>query len=148
MNNIVKYIKITLLTTLAFLTGMYIFRFYILYPPKKTGIELNIYVVIMLILLILLFLINIIDIFVKKYKVYDKFKYNLITIIGIIPINIIFVRLLFDKSIIANVKSNIITNDVLIGQGHSFIEYNSFIIIIITFLLITYRLVNNRKSTK
>lgn len=148
MDKIYKYVKYVLLIFLAVLIGVFVYKFYIKYSLSKTGIQLTLNIVIMLISLFLLYVMNILDLFLKKLKVINSLKYNLISIIGLIPINIIFFRILFDKTIITNVKSNIIIKELLIREGHSFIEYNSYIIIAIIFLLILYRLINTRKSTK
>lgn len=148
MNKVFKYIRYILLIILVILFSIFVYKFYIQYKPSKTGIQFTLNIVIMLIALFLLFVMNIWDLLSKKFKVINSLKYNLISIIGLIPINIVFFRILFDKTIITNVKSNIITKEFLIKEGHSFIEYNSYIIIIIIFLLILYRLINTRKSTK
>ena len=148
MNKVLKFFRYSFLILLVILVSIYIYKFYIKFSFSKTGIEFRLNVVIMLISLFLLFVMNILDLFLKKFKVINSFKYNLITIIGLIPLNIIFLRILFDKTIITNVKTNIITEELLLGEGHSYIEYNSYIIIIIIFLLILYRFINTRKSTK
>ena len=148
MNKALKYIRYILLILLVVLVSMFVYKFYLKFSPNKTGIEFRLSVVIMLASLVLLLIMNILDLFIKKFKVVDSLKYNLITIIGLIPINIVFFRILFDKTIITNTKTSIITEELLIGEGHSFIEYNSYIIITIIFLLILYRLINTRKSTK
>lgn len=148
MNKLIKIFKYILLILLFILISIFVYKFYLKYPLSFTGIMFKLNTIIMYILLFVIYIFNIMDLFRKKHKINNESKYNLITIIGIIPVIIIFIRILFDKTILSNISTGYISKELLIKEGYSFIEYNSYIIIIISILLILYRIINVRKSTK
>lgn len=149
MDKIFKIIKYILLMTLLVFIGLFIHKYYLDYPMKKTGIVITAKVIGIFVALIILFIMNIFDIISKEYKVRNVNKYNLLTIISLIPINLIFFRMLFDSTLLSNVKpTEYITKEFLLKNGYLFIDYNSIVIIIIVILLLIYRVINLKKSTK
>ena len=148
MSKILPKLKYILLIVLLVLIGLFVYRYYIKYSRNQTAIEITLKMIVMYILLGIYYIINIKNLFRKKSKINNPFKYHLVNIIGILPIIVVFTRMMIDPTIISNIKSSFVEKGFLIGQGYSFIEYNSLVIIIILILLIVYHFLNIRKSTK
>lgn len=149
MDKFIKIIKYIFLITLLVFIGLFIYKYYLEYPMKKTNITITAEVVVMFISLIILFIINILDLLSKKQKVRNVNRYNLLTVISLVPINLIFFRMLFDNTLLSNVKpTQYITKEFLLQNGYLFINNNSIVIIVIVTLLVIYRCINLKKSTK
>ena len=149
MNKCLYIIKNILLISLLVFIGLFINKYYLMYSSNDTFIIIRPCVLIMFATILIYFIIKIINLFNKKNKTKNNLRYNLINVIGLIPINLVFIRILFDKTIISNVEpTSIIPKYELIGFGYSYIESNSYIVIIILVLLIIYYFLNKRKSTK
>ena len=149
MNKCLYIIKNILLISLLVFIGLFINKYYLMYSSNDTFIIIRPCVLIMFATILIYYIINIINLFNKKNRIKNNLRYNLINVIGLIPINLVFIRILFDKTIISNVKPTpIIPKYELIGFGYSYIESNSYIVIIILVLLIIYYFLNKRKSTK
>ena len=149
MDKFIKIIKYILLITLLVFIGLFIYKYYLEYPMKKTNITITAEVIGMFISLIILFIINILDLLSKNNKVRNVNRYNLLTVISLVPIDLIFFRMLFDNTLLSNVKpTQYITKEFLLQNGYLFIDNNSIVIIIIVTLLLIYRCINLKKSTK
>ena len=149
MNKLLNIIRHILLILLLVFIGLFIYKYYLDVSLNQTGIVFTFEIILTYFLLFIFYLSCILDIFVKKYKVKDMNRYNKVIIIGIIPILIIFGRMLFDSTIISNLKPiDIINKYFLIGTGYSFFEHNIYVIIILIILMLTYKFINLRKSTR
>lgn len=108
------------------------------------------YKVMLIFIAILAFIIlNILDLILKRFSVKNKLSYDLINIIGILPICLLFTRILYDNTLIFNTILKLTYDKEYIIQSlYSYLEYNSFVIILLPILIIIYRLINTVKSTK
>lgn len=154
MNKILHYTKITLLLILTFFLTIFMIKSF------KAAIKLDEYsisyhLISISILFIIYLSLSIYDTFKKKDYLYNT-KHNIISIIVIVIILLLFIRTLYDPSFLANV-SNIKSYypiDVteycyyLFELNIAYIESNTLYIDILLGLLILYRFLNHKKSTK
>ena len=149
MNKFCSFIRYIFLIILFIFIIMFITKYYVGVNFSESNININIGIILMFIFLTAIFTINLYDLFGKKYKVKDLRRYNILSILGLIAINLVFFRSLFDKSIIINLKpSGLITKDFLLKNSYSYFKYNSLVVIIISALIILYRIINVKKSAK
>lgn len=155
MNKTLHYIKLTLLLVLAFFLTIFMIK------SIRTTIKIDEYSIsYQLISICILFVgyvaLTIYDIFKKKTYLYNK-RHNIISIIGIATILLLFIRTLYDPSFLSNV-SNLESHYGIEFKHYyryyffelniAFIESSTLYIDIVLSLLILYRFLNYKKSTK
>ena len=144
MNKVLNVIKYVLFILSIFLI-VYFIKEYDL-TGKNIEIKFELTFIITMSLLSIVFILNIIDMI--KIKKVNKLKgYNILTIIDLLTIVFIFVRTLFDKSIVSNQLRH-----VYLGYFNRYgFRYCMFYCIIINILLILnilYFIINIKKFNK
>lgn len=152
MNKLLNYLKIALLLTLTIFITIFMFKSF------RAAIKLDFYTVsyhlISICILFIAYLaLNIYDFFKKKSYLYNT-KHNIISIVCITIILLLFIRVLYDPTFLANVPNfNSYYSDKIdyyyyFELNIAYIESNTLYIDIILGLLIVYRFINYKKSTK
>lgn len=138
-----------LLIFLIFLISSFMKEYYSLIRSDFRQYEIRYKVMLIFIAILAFIILNILDLILKRFSVKNKLSYDLINIIGILPICLLFTRILYDNTLIFNTILKLTYDKEYIIQSlYSYLEYNSFVIILLPILIIIYRLINTIKSTK
>lgn len=138
-----------LLIFLIFLISSFMKEYYSLIRSDFRQYEIRYKVMLIFIAILAFIILNILDLILKRFSVKNKLSYDLINIIGILPICLLFTRILYDNTLIFNTILKLTYDKEYIIQSlYSYLEYNSFVIILLPILIIIYRLINTVKSTK
>lgn len=138
-----------LLIFLIFLISSFMKEYYSSIRSDFRQFEIRYKVMLIFIAILAFIILNILDLILKRFSVKNKLSYDLINIIGILPICLLFTRILYDNTLIFNTILKLTYDKEYIIQSlYSYLEYNSFVIILLPILIIIYRLINTEKSTK
>ena len=155
MNKTLHYIKLTLLLIFGFFLTIFMIKSFKVAFDKNINYSLSYHIISICILYVTYLVLDIYDTFKKRSYLYNT-KHNIISIIAIVIILLLFIRTLYDPSFLSNVHNlksyyGDISNYYfyyLFELNIAYIESNTLYIDIILGLLIVYRFINYKKSTK